>query len=111
MPETAVLTKSELVDDVAAARHLLRRDAEVAVNAVFDSIVRSLEPGGSEVEIHGFGVSGFAIEKLSSPTMAAEVAEAGDVLRRASLARARGLPVAEVAGTGVAPIDCGRPAD
>ncbi len=80
MPETAVLTKSELVEDVATARHLLNRDAELAVHAVFDSIVRSLEPGCSEIEIRGFGTSGLRIELRTS-----------DVFRRASLARARGL--------------------
>ncbi len=66
MTETAVLTKTELVENVASARHLLNRDAEFIVNAVFDCIVRSLEPGCSEVELRGFGTSTLAIELLRS---------------------------------------------
>jgi len=84
MTETAVLTKSELVEAVAAARHLLDRDAEFAVNAVFDSIVRSLEPGCSEIEIRGFGTSGFTIELRTS-----------SVFRRAPIARTHGLRAVE----------------
>ena len=75
MKETAVLTKTELVESVAAARHLLRRDAEFAVDAVFDTLVRSLAPGGSEIEVRGFGTSAFTIELLrSNPFAGAPIA-------------------------------------
>ncbi len=84
MTENAVLTKSELVEEVAAARHLLNKDAEFVVNAVFDSIVSSLEPGCSEIQIRGFGISGFAIELRKS-----------DVFRRATAAREQGLRAVE----------------
>lgn len=78
MTETAVLTKSELVEDVAAARHLLKKEAEAAVNAVFDSIVKSIEPGCSEIELRGFGASGFAIERLTSDVFRRQAARPGD---------------------------------
>ncbi len=51
---TATLTKAELVEDLAAAGGLLKRDAEVIVNAVLEAMVESLR-SGSPIEIRGFG--------------------------------------------------------
>lgn len=80
MTQTAVLTKTELVESVAAARHLLHRDAELAVHAVFDALVRSLEPGCAQIELRGFGTSAFAIELLrSNPFAGAPIAGSAGV--------------------------------
>ncbi len=51
---TTNLTKAELVEDLAAAEGLPKRDAEIIVNAVLDAMVESLR-SGSPVEIRGFG--------------------------------------------------------
>jgi len=48
------MTKAELVEEVARAAELNKRDAEVIVETVFDSIVGSLQ-SGEKVELRGFG--------------------------------------------------------
>lgn len=49
------MTKSELVEKVMETNSLLnRKDAELAVNIVFDSMADALK-GGDRVEIRGFG--------------------------------------------------------
>lgn len=48
------MNKNELVDAVAAATEMTKSDATKAVDAVFDSITRSLKKGG-EVRLVGFG--------------------------------------------------------
>jgi len=48
------MTKAELVEEVARAAELNKRDAEVIVETVFDSIVSSLQ-NGEKVELRGFG--------------------------------------------------------
>lgn len=48
------MTKAELVERVAAGSSLTRREAEVVVQAVLDSIVQSLK-SGTKVELRGFG--------------------------------------------------------
>lgn len=48
------MTKAELVEEVARAAELNKRDAEVIVETVFDSIVGSLQ-NGEKVELRGFG--------------------------------------------------------
>jgi DNA-binding protein HU-beta len=48
------LNKNELVDAVATAADLSKADAAKAVDAVFDSITRSLKRG-HEVRLVGFG--------------------------------------------------------
>ncbi|MGH7837738.1 MAG: HU family DNA-binding protein [Candidatus Binataceae bacterium] len=48
------MNKNELVDAVAAATEMTKSDATKAVDAVFDSITRSLRKG-SEVRLVGFG--------------------------------------------------------
>ncbi len=48
------MTKAELVERVADGSSLTRKEAEVVVQAVLDSIVQSLK-SGSKVELRGFG--------------------------------------------------------
>jgi len=48
------MTKADLIDEVAKNSDLSKKDAEVIVQAVLDSIVESLKNGG-KVELRGFG--------------------------------------------------------
>jgi integration host factor subunit beta len=48
------MTKAELVEEVARAAELNKRDAEVIVETVFDSIITALHRG-EKVELRGFG--------------------------------------------------------
>lgn len=48
------MTKAELVEEVARAAELNKRDAEVIVETVFDSIIAALHRG-EKVELRGFG--------------------------------------------------------
>ncbi|HEY0157525.1 MAG TPA: integration host factor subunit beta [Thermoanaerobaculia bacterium] len=49
-----VMTKAELVDEVAKVVQLTKKQAETIVNIVFDSIVDSLR-AGQKIELRGFG--------------------------------------------------------
>jgi integration host factor subunit beta len=49
-----VMTKAELVDEVARVVQLTKKQAETIVNIVFDSIVESLR-AGQKIELRGFG--------------------------------------------------------
>jgi integration host factor subunit beta len=60
------MTKSELIDAVAAANNdITRREAEVVVSTVFAAISEELSSGG-RVELRGFG--SFSIKKRDSRT-------------------------------------------
>ena len=48
------MTKADLIDEVAKKSDLSKKDSEVIVQAVLDSIVESLKNGG-KVELRGFG--------------------------------------------------------
>ena len=48
------MTKAELIDEVSRVVELTRKESEVIVEAVFESIVRSLR-NGDKIEIRGFG--------------------------------------------------------
>ena len=49
------MTKRDLIDEVNKRfPHLSRRDSEVIINAIFDSMVESLAHG-DRIEIRGFG--------------------------------------------------------
>ncbi len=48
------MTKAELVDEVSKNSDLNKKDAEVIVQTVLDSIVDSLK-AGEKVELRGFG--------------------------------------------------------
>jgi integration host factor subunit beta len=49
-----VMTKAELVDEVAQIVQLTKKQAETIVNIVFESIVNSLR-AGEKIELRGFG--------------------------------------------------------
>jgi integration host factor subunit beta len=48
------MTKADLVDQVVALGDLTRRDGEVIVETLFDSIISALK-GSDKVEVRGFG--------------------------------------------------------
>ena len=48
------MTKAELVEEVAKNSDLSKKDAEVIVQTVLDSIIESLK-AGTKVELRGFG--------------------------------------------------------
>ena len=48
------MTKAELVDDVASAAELTKKDAERLVEIVFESIIDTLNQG-EKIELRGFG--------------------------------------------------------
>lgn len=48
------MTKAELVEEVARNSDLSKKDAEVIVQSVLDSIIESLK-SGTKVELRGFG--------------------------------------------------------
>ena len=50
----AIMTKADLIDEVSRLAELTRKDSEVIVETIFDSVVRSLR-AGDKIEIRGFG--------------------------------------------------------
>ena len=48
------MTKADLIEDVSRLAEVTRKDGEVIVETIFDSIVRSLRVG-VKIEIRGFG--------------------------------------------------------
>jgi integration host factor subunit beta len=58
-----LMTKAELVEEVATVSELTKKDAEVIVQTVLDSITESLQRG-EKIELRGFG--SFRIRKRSS---------------------------------------------
>jgi len=48
------MTKAELIEKVLTAADLNKKEAEAAVEAFFDSIIKSLR-GGEKIELRGFG--------------------------------------------------------
>jgi integration host factor subunit beta len=48
------MTKADLIEEVSRVVEMTRKESEVIVDAIFDSIVRSLR-GGDKIEIRGFG--------------------------------------------------------
>jgi integration host factor subunit beta len=53
-PRNFSMTKADLIDEVSRVVEMTRKESEVIVEAIFDSIVRSLR-GGDKIEIRGFG--------------------------------------------------------
>lgn len=51
---TTLMTKADLIDEVSRLAELTRKDSEVIVETIFDSVVRSLR-AGDKIEIRGFG--------------------------------------------------------
>jgi len=52
--EQEAMTKADLIDEVSRLAELTRKDSEVIVETIFDSVVRSLR-AGDKIEIRGFG--------------------------------------------------------
>ena len=48
------MTKAELIEEVSRVVEMTRKDSEVIVEAIFDSVVRALRTG-DKIEIRGFG--------------------------------------------------------
>ena len=48
------MTKADMIDEVSRLAELTRKDSEVIVETIFDSVVRSLR-AGDKIEIRGFG--------------------------------------------------------
>ena len=48
------MTKADLIDRVSSVVEMTRKESEVVVEAIFDSVVRSLRTG-DKTEIRGFG--------------------------------------------------------
>ncbi len=48
------MTKAELIEEVARVVEVTRKDSEVIVDAIFESVVRALR-NGDKIEIRGFG--------------------------------------------------------
>ncbi len=48
------MTKAELIEEVSKVVEMTRKDSEIIVETIFDSIVSSLH-SGDKIEIRGFG--------------------------------------------------------
>ena len=48
------VTKADLIEEVSRLAELTRKDSEIIVETIFDSVVRSLR-SGDKIEIRGFG--------------------------------------------------------
>lgn len=48
------MTKADLIEDVSRAVEVSRKDSEVIVETIFESIIKSLQ-SGDKIEIRGFG--------------------------------------------------------
>src|SRR5438876_12308879 len=48
------MTKADLIEEVSKMVELTRKDSEVVVDTIFDSIVHSLR-SGDKIEVRGFG--------------------------------------------------------
>jgi len=48
------MTKADLIEEVSRMAELTRKDSEVIVETIFDSVVRALRTG-DKIEIRGFG--------------------------------------------------------
>src|SRR6202165_3872999 len=48
------MTKVALIEEVSRVVEMTRKDSEVIVEAIFDSVVKALR-GGDKIEIRGFG--------------------------------------------------------
>jgi integration host factor subunit beta len=48
------MTKADLIEDISQAAEMSRKDSELIVDTIFESIVKSLRTG-QKIEIRGFG--------------------------------------------------------
>ncbi len=54
MNDDATMTKADLVEQVVKVTELPRKESEIIVETVFESIIAALQ-GGDKIEIRGFG--------------------------------------------------------
>jgi len=54
MEDLKTVTKADLIEEVSRVVEMTRKDSEVIVEAIFDSVVRALRTG-DKIEIRGFG--------------------------------------------------------
>jgi len=66
--EKRSMTKADLIEEVSRLAELTRKDSEVIVETIFDSVVRALR-SGDKIEIRGFG--SFPDAGSASPVSAA----------------------------------------
>ncbi len=59
------MTKSQIIDAVAAKADFKKKDAEVAVNAVFEAVTEALA-NGEKVQVVGFGT--FEVKERAART-------------------------------------------
>ena len=52
--EQKIMTKADLVEEVAKVTELTRKDSEVIVDTLFDSVIKALKTG-DKLEVRGFG--------------------------------------------------------
>ena len=74
------MNKTELVAAVAAKAELSKKDAEAAVNAVFDSVKDALAEG-DKVSLIGFGT--FSVKTREIPESKVPAFKAGSALKDA----------------------------
>ena len=48
------MTKADLIEEISSIADLTRKDSEVIIETIFESVVRSLR-AGDKIEIRGFG--------------------------------------------------------
>ena len=48
------MTKADLVEEVSRVTELTRKDSEVIVDTLFESVIKALK-GGDKLEVRGFG--------------------------------------------------------
>ncbi len=48
------MTKADLIDEISSLTDLTRKDSEVVIETIFESIIQSLR-AGDKIEIRGFG--------------------------------------------------------
>lgn len=48
------MTKADLIEEVSRVAELTRRDSEVVIETIFESVINSLR-AGDKVEVRGFG--------------------------------------------------------
>jgi integration host factor subunit beta len=54
MTNQPTLTKADLIEEVLRITELPRKESEIIVETIFDSIIQAIQKG-EKIEIHGFG--------------------------------------------------------
>jgi nucleoid DNA-binding protein len=88
------MTKAELVEDVARAAELTKKDAERLVEIVFESIIETLNQG-EKIELRGFGsfrVRERGARRGRNPSETRPLLQTGQGTERVDQRRQRGRP-------------------